>query len=208
MAMAQLHRHVRALTATVRAAAQFEASRSTTISASAQDSLRSLACPLGFQSRSVHLRPQAALQTAYTVHQDAAKERQNTSSSANGQRAGACPHMTSVHGQPSRLYSSVAVDALSQQAGLGSKKQGTPPKHRGGPQAAIAAKESWPMQYQHMGRIEGQLSIPRKPVFAVIELGATQYKVPSRSLSSPLTATLKCGRRVHSWPDCSVSSGI
>ena len=34
------------------------------------------------------------------------------------------------------------------------------------------------MQYQHMGRIEGQLSIPRKPVFAVIELGATQYKVP------------------------------
>ncbi|CAL5219019.1 g776 [Coccomyxa viridis] len=28
-----------------------------------------------------------------------------------------------------------------------------------------------------MGRIEGQLSIPRKPVFAVIELGATQYKV-------------------------------
>ena len=184
--MAQLQRHVRTLTATIRAAAYFDASRSTSTSASAQDSLRSLACPLGFQSRSVHLRPQAALQTAYTVHEDAAKERQNTSSSAISQRPSAYPHMTSDSGQPSRLYSSVAADAFSKQAGIGTKKQGTPPKHRGGPQAAVAAKESWPMQYQHMGRVEGRLSIPRKPVFAVVELGATQYKVPSRSLSFPL----------------------
>ena len=187
--MAQLQRHVRALTAKMLNAARTEASSIAMISGSAQESSRSLACPLEFQSRSVHLRVLTALQNACSVHQDAANERQNTSSSALSRRACASPETACVNWQPSKLHSSVAADAPRNQTDKQRRNHGTPPKHRGGPQLAVAAKESWPRQYQHIGRIDGKYSIPRKPVFAVIELGATQYKVlplpePPRPLST------------------------
>ena len=65
------------------------------------------------------------------------------------------------------------------------------------------------MQYQHMGRIEGRLSIPRKPVFAVIELGATQYKVPSYFLVKPLLQACLDSYHLQAVRDCSlvVSAG-
>ena len=175
--MAQLHRHVRVLTAQLRATAHSESPIVPAVSALAQESLRSLACPLLFQSRSVHRSPPEALQKTYSVHQDAAKERQNTSSCSLSRSGYASSGMTLVNWQPSRLCNTAATNAPSHRTDPRSKKQGTPPKHRGGPQAAVAAKEFWPMQYRQTDRIEVAYSIPRKAVFAVIELGATQYKV-------------------------------
>ena len=181
--MAQLHRYGRALAGTIRSTAPFNVSSVATASTVAQESLRSLACPLLFRSEPVHLWTSEASWIASSVHQDAAKERENRSSASPGPRVSAFHAMTYVNGQPCRLYSSAATGALNGKPEKKSKKQATPPRHQGGPQPAVAAKESWPQQYKPISRIEEKYRIPRKPVFAVIELGATQYKVVPPHLS-------------------------
>ncbi|CAK0747858.1 hypothetical protein CVIRNUC_001795 [Coccomyxa viridis] len=76
-----------------------------------------------------------------------------------------------------QLHTPAAAAAYSSSPDRARKQQPTPAAHKGGPKAIVAAKEHWPSQYEEIGRITGQYSIPRKQVFAVVELGATQFKV-------------------------------
>ncbi len=47
----------------------------------------------------------------------------------------------------------------------------------GGPAPEVAAKQDWPQQVTRVGKVAGRFEVPRKPVFAVVELGPTQFKV-------------------------------
>ncbi|EIE25523.1 hypothetical protein COCSUDRAFT_40742 [Coccomyxa subellipsoidea C-169] len=46
-----------------------------------------------------------------------------------------------------------------------------------GPAPEVAAKQDWPQQVTRVGKVAGRFEVPRKPVFAVVELGPTQFKV-------------------------------
>lgn len=71
---------------------------------------------------------------------------------------------------------------------FGGTRRGTPPKpHAGGPTPEVAAAQSWPAQVVRTGRVKGKYNIKRKQVFAVVELGPTQFKVMSSSWL-PLTS--------------------
>ena len=175
--MSRLQRHAWALSAKLWTAAQSQTSDVGMSSAMGQGSLKSLACPLSNQSRSVHARTAAALPAAASVHLDADKERKFASSSPASDRRPHSPHLRASSRQLHEFHTSTAAAAASPPSDTKNRHHSTPPSHKGGPQPAVAAKESWPSQYKVRGRIEGPYSTPRKPVFAVIELGATQYKV-------------------------------
>lgn len=49
--------------------------------------------------------------------------------------------------------------------------------HAGGPAPDVAAKQEWPEQVKRIGKVLGPYEVPRKQVFAVVELGPTQFKV-------------------------------
>ena len=125
--------------------------------------------PPVIQGSALFARTIAAMSTAEAVHLDAAKERAYKSSSASDSAASRKPMR--------QLHTSAAAAADSNSANSNRKQQPTPAAHKGGPKAIVAAKQHWPSQYQEVGRITGQYSIPRKQVFAVVELGATQFKV-------------------------------
>ena len=180
--MSQLPRHVRALSARIWATAHSGTLVALCPSAAAQDSLGNLACPLLNQSRSVHVWTSAVSPADASVHQDAAKERQNASISAVGQGFNYGQSLTKSLRQAGGFHSSASAPANDKHFTMRHKQNSSGLIHKGGPDETVAAKESWPSQYRQAGRIEAQYKIPRKPVFAVIELGATQYKV----LPSPI----------------------
>ena len=175
--MYRLQRHAWALSAKVCTAAHCQTSDAGMSSVVGQGSMASLACALMIQSRSVRARTAAALPVAASVHLDADKERQFASSSPESDRRSHNFHLRASSQQLHELHTSAAAAAASPPSDTKSRHRSTLPSHKGGPQPAVAAKESWPSQYKVSGRIEGPYSTPRKPVFAVIELGATQYKV-------------------------------
>lgn len=175
--MSRLQRHAWALSTKVWTAAHSQASNVGVSFAMGQGSLASLACALMIQSRSLHAPTAAALPAAASVHLDADKERQFASSSPASDRRPHNPHVRASSRQLHEFHTSAATAATSPPSDTKNRHHSTPPSHKGGPQPAVAAKESWPSQYKVSGRIEGPYSTPRKPVFAVIELGATQYKV-------------------------------
>ena len=59
----------------------------------------------------------------------------------------------------------------------GKRKQPPGRPHAGGPTPEVAAKQDWPQQVTRTGKVQGPFQVLRKPVFAVVELGPTQFKV-------------------------------
>ena len=168
--MSRLHKHVRALSARLFHGSHNNVLESAQLtSAIAQERRAVPSCHPVFQGRAVHAQATAAMSTAQAVHLDAAKERSHTSSGASDLAA---PRKTMR-----QLHTPAAAAAYSTSRDSARKQQPTPAAHKGGPKAIVAAKEHWPSQYEEVGRITGQYSIPRKQVFAVVELGATQFKV-------------------------------
>lgn len=54
----------------------------------------------------------------------------------------------------------------------------TPDPSSAGTSTTSSEVVDWdPPQYQRSGSIQGRYTVPRKPVFAVVEVGATQFKV-------------------------------
>ena len=175
--MSRLQRHAWALSAKVWTASHSQTSDVVMSSVVGQGSTASLACALMIQSRSVHARTAAALPFAAPVHLDADKERQFAIRSPESDRRLHNFHLRASSRQLHEFHTSAAAAANSPPSDTKNRHHSTPPSHKGGPQPAVAAKEFWPSQYKVSGRIEGPYSTPRKPVFAVVELGATQYKV-------------------------------
>lgn len=180
--MSRLQKHVRDLTARLWTAAHARAADVATASAVAHQSTTSLACPVSIQSRSLHLWTRAALPTASSVHVSAARERQYASSSSSA--FDFPPEAKAARQQQqqalSNSYSTSSAAAPSGHSYRSAGQRSMSPSHKGGPAPEVAAKEHWPSQYRDMGRIKGPYKLPRKQVFAVVELGATQYKVAYR----------------------------
>ena len=167
--MSRLHKHVKAFSARLFHGSHKYVSESAQLtSVIAKERRALLSCPPVFQGRAVHAQA-TAMSTAQAVHLDAAKERSYTSSGAS---VLAAPPKTMR-----QLHTPAAAAAYTSSQDTARKQQPTPAAHKGGPKAIVAAKEHWPSQYEEVGRITGQYSIPRKQVFAVVELGATQFKV-------------------------------
>ena len=59
----------------------------------------------------------------------------------------------------------------------GKRKPPSSRPHSGGLAPEVAAKQDWPQQVARIGKVLGPYEVPRKPVFAVVELGPTQFKV-------------------------------
>ena len=168
--MSRLHKHVKAFSARLFHESYDYVSKSAQLTSAGAQERRALpSCPPVFQGKAVHAQATAAMSTAQAVHLDAAKERSYTSSGASDLAA---PRKTMR-----QLHTPAAAAAYSSSPDRARKQQPTPAAHKGGPKAIVAAKEHWPSQYEEIGRITGQYSIPRKQVFAVVELGATQFKV-------------------------------
>ena len=174
--MSRLHKHLRALSARLFDGGYAQSLQSAQfISSIAQERRALLPCHPVSQDRAVHSQTTAAMPTAQAMHSDASKERSYTSISAADLAEPRKP-MRQLH------TPAAAAAAYSSSVHGNRKQQPTPAAHKGGPKAIVAAKQQWPSQYQEVGRITGQYSIPRTQVFAVVELGATQFKV----LNSPL----------------------
>lgn len=168
--MSRLHKHVRTLsTRLINGSRAYGSESAQSTSAIAQERRILPSYPPVNQGRAVFARTMAAMSMAEAVHLDAAKERTYISSSASDSAA---PRKLMR-----QLHTSAAAAAHSNTVNSNRKQQPTPAAHRGGPKAIVAAKQHWPSQYQEIGRITGRYSIPRKQVFAVVELGATQFKV-------------------------------
>jgi hypothetical protein len=84
---------------------------------------------------------------------------------------------------------------------FGGTRRGTHPKpHAGGVTAEVAAAQSWPAQVVRIDKVKGPYKVERKPIFAVVELGPTQFKVcHSVSLKSEHShaARSRLTRRAH-----------
>jgi hypothetical protein len=63
---------------------------------------------------------------------------------------------------------------------FGGKRQPPSPKpHAGGSTPDQVSAQLGPPQVTRLGKVAGQYQVPRKAVFAVVELGPTQFKVRS-----------------------------
>ena len=62
----------------------------------------------------------------------------------------------------------------------GKRHPPSPPPHAGGPTPDQVSAQLGPPQVSRLGKVMGFYQVPRKPVFAVVELGPTQFKVGDR----------------------------
>ncbi len=101
-------------------------------------------------------------------------------SSSNLLRRASAQHASTTSGGNGSSFRSEA--ARKPGLPLGGKRKPPPGRpHAGGPAPEVAAKQDWPQQVTRTGKVQGPFEVPRKPVFAVVELGPTQFKVRSCS---------------------------